>query len=120
MKRELKDRLKAKYPTVFGVATGWEVGDGWHEILDALGAQLSRLKQIAVLTEIREKHGFLDLSYRSASVEAEALINAASDASERVCELCSEPGMIDPAASWLRTRCTTCRAMDRPAVGGVH
>ncbi len=120
MKRELTDLLKAKYPTAFGQATGWAVGDGWYEILDVLGANLSRLKPIAQIKRVGEKYGFLDLDCGVVSDEAESLLIAASDGSESTCEMCGEPGHIDAKQSWLRSRCDTCRAMDRPAAGGLH
>lgn len=117
---ELKDRLRAKYPNVYGKAAGWSIGDGWYDIADQLGAELTQLRPIVAIEKIQEKHGFLDLDYGKASDEAETLITAASDASERTCEICGEPGHIDARQSWLRTRCNNCRAMDRPAVGGLH
>lgn len=120
MKRELRDQLKAKYPTAFGQAAGWAVGDGWYAILDRLGASLSKLKPITAITGIGEKYGFLDLDYGTANDDAEALLTAASAASESTCEMCGEPGHIEAKQSWLRSRCDICRAMDRPAVGGVH
>ena len=120
MKRELRDRLRAKYPTVYSMARGWAVSEGWYAILDGLGAELSKLRPIVAITEIGEKHGFLDLDYGAASYEAEALLAAASDASERTCEICGAPGHIDPKQTWLRSRCDNCRVMDCPAIGGVH
>lgn len=120
LKRELKDRLRAKYPTVYGKATGWSIGDGWYGIADQLGSELTQLRPIVAIEKIQEKHGFLDIDYGKASDEAEALLDAASYASETICELCGQPGCIDPRDSWLKTRCTNCRAMDRPAAGGVH
>lgn len=114
------DRLRAKYPTVYGKATGWAVGDGWYAILDSLGAELSQLKPIVSITGIGEKYGFLDLDYSAAGDDAESLLNAASNASEHTCETCGEPGYVDAKQAWLRSRCDNCRAMDRPAAGGVH
>lgn len=120
MKRELRDRLRAKYPTVYVKAKGWAVGDGWYAILDGLGASLSKLKPIVAITEISEKYGFLDLDYGTACADAEVLLTAASNDSESTCEICGEPGCIDAKQSWLRSRCDICRAMDRPAAGGIH
>lgn len=114
------DQLRAKYPTVYSRARGWAVGDGWYAILDGLGASLSHLRPIVAITGIGEKHGFLDLDYSAAGDDAEALLTAASDASESTCEICSAPGHIDAKQTWLRSRCDICRAMDRPAAGGVH
>lgn len=46
VKRELRDRLRAKYPTVYSMARGWAVGEDWYAILDGLGAELSKLRPI--------------------------------------------------------------------------
>ena len=87
------------------MAFGFEVGDGWFNILKVLSERLEPTGAIA--SQVKEKYGTLRFYIYNGSDEAFDLIDRAEFASERTCEECGEPGKLTDGG-WVRTLCATC------------
>jgi hypothetical protein len=78
---------------------GFEVGDGWYHLVDALCAALQRetdqnqAPQV-VATQVKEKFGGLRFYARTASERQRATIDFAAALSMLICETCGAPGRL--------------------------
>jgi thiamine biosynthesis protein ThiC len=96
-----------------------EVGAGWHPLLERLHAQLLDVVPGYTVAQVKEKFGGLrvHLDYgdrfestddqRARAAQAETLVEAAEDESERTCEYCGRPGEPRPGG-WVKTMCDGC------------
>lgn len=90
---------------------GFECGDGWYSILDALlecittHIEHSRSDGVFV-TQVKEKYGSLRIYTTSSDPVLEAYIDLAESLSERTCDVCGRAGTqtVD-SRNWIRTRC---------------
>ncbi|WP_143754674.1 hypothetical protein [Caballeronia concitans] len=119
--------LRANYPLIFTVkraaprddfcipdsqrpihARGFECGDGWFDLIDALCVQLQAATKNGapqvVATQVKEKFGRLRFYSCGQNDEQEGMIELAEAISARLCEVCGNRGRI-VEDRWLRTRC---------------
>lgn len=118
MAPELDQSLCDKYPRIFRdrhcddsvscMPRGFEVGDGWYQLIDALCEQLQWESDQDgtqfVATQVKEKLGSLRFRGRPASERQRAMLTLASVFSTRVCEVCGKP--IAPSNQTDNVRCT--------------
>lgn len=118
MRAELDQLLSQRYPLIFTnrhcsiddscMARGFECGDGWFDILDALCERAQFLIDHnpipqMVARQVKEKMGTLRFYISGGNDEIRGMISMAEAMSSRVCELCGRPGRL--AAHAGMTRC---------------
>lgn len=111
--------LKEKYPELFPADVnsktsislfGIECGDGWHNLLDALCADIIKLAKeenvrFPVVRQIKEKFGTLRFYM---DLETDAMYERICEAeleSSKTCERCGEPGELTAVDGWYSTLC---------------
>ncbi|WP_233808915.1 hypothetical protein [Paraburkholderia sp. HP33-1] len=127
MSPELSARLRADYPMIFTAppiddpdspdvpplpsafeAWGFECGDGWYDLIDALCAMLQYATKNGapqvVARQMKEKFGGLRFAAAGHNDEQEGMIELAEYMSGRVCEVCGNRGRV-LRNGWIRTRC---------------
>lgn len=120
MKRELDALLCERYPLIFadrdgditrsGMPFGFQCGDGWFGLIDALCERLQfstdqdGLPQV-VASQVKEKWGGLCFYVQSASEEQWSMIQMVEAMSGRICEECGQPGQVLVEGSVFLTRC---------------
>ena len=119
MKRELDDKLAAKYPEIFATVEHTECGDGWYTIIDQLCSNIQRhtdwwntnretrpvVPQV-VVTQIKEKMGGLRFYYDGGDEYISGLITMAESWADHTCEVCGDPGK-HRGGGWIKTLCDT-------------
>lgn len=144
MSPEKDAALCAKYPKIFrdrcapmtqtAMCWGFECGDGWYDIIDALCGNIQshvdwlfeqqtykvrrgELKAEDVLpqdrfqvvaTQVKEKFGGLRFYTNFISDEISGMISMAESMSYRTCEVCGHPGRPNKEG-WISTLCDACR-----------
>lgn len=120
------DALPSLYPHLFQggpLPWGFEVGDGWSDLIVTLCARIDSILQSAPgarfqVLQVKEKFGALRFYYQLDEVEesvSEAVLEAvmlAGEASAHICERCGRPGDHGSKGGWLFTRCPVCQASD--------
>jgi len=131
MNKDLDKALCEKYPAIFAnrhgdmrttaMCWGFECGDGWYQIIDALCAcmqnyydgnaewqkkQGNELFQ-PVATQVKEKFGTLRFYYDGGNDYTEGMVWLAEQLSAQTCEKCGQPGETR-GGSWLATLCDEC------------
>ena len=124
---ELENELRTRYPLIFSVepladrgdpdmpaspstlATwGFECGDGWYELIDALCLNLQHATKNGapqvVATQVKEKFGALSFRTTGVNDEQEGMIALAETMSARLCDVCGNRGKLI-RAGWVRCRC---------------
>jgi hypothetical protein len=113
-------RLLQAFPTLYRdhaapltgslMAFGFDCGDGWADLLHDLSQKLTTHAKEAgldiVAVQVKEKWGELVVYADGTDDEADRLIEAAREASTRVCEECGAPGRLY-RVGWHQTRCLT-------------
>ena len=90
---------------------GFEVGDGWFELLKELSEKIEPYEVEAV--QVKEKFGGLRFYLvGGAPQEVWDAIDAAEAQSFKTCEVCGEPGEAR-GGGWVRTLCSACDEGDR-------
>ena len=88
---------------------GFECEDGWFDLLWELCENLEETESgntDFIVTQVKEKFGCLRFYTSEVSEEGESLINRAELKSEKTCEMCGEPGTIQPSKSgWITCLC---------------
>ncbi len=116
--------LSSLYPKLFSSNTlpwGFEVGDGWSDLIVALCARIdSILKEDPnaqlQLRQVKEKFGTLRFYYAldgASDATSEAIreaVTLAESASAHICEQCGRPGEPGSRSGWHFTRCSVCQA----------
>ncbi len=120
-------RLRADYPLIFVVEPiadpddpvmpavqspfahwGFECGDGWYDLIDALCLQLQFATKNGapqvVARQVKEKFGRLRFYTCGQNDEQQGMIVLAEAMSARLCEVCGNRGRI-VEDQWLRSRC---------------
>ncbi|MBN3854036.1 hypothetical protein G3N59_11660 [Paraburkholderia sp. Ac-20340] len=126
MRDELQKSLRERYPLIFGAAPGhrdpfgpvlgpfpvwgFECGDGWFDLLDALALNLQYATKSAgapqvVAAQVKEKFGRLCFYTDGADARQRAMIELAETMSSRICEVCGNRGTLTSANGWMMTRC---------------
>ena len=125
MKKELEDKLFAKYSKIFGqrklpmtqtcMCWGIDTGDGWYKIIDLLCELLqwdtdhNNYPQIEA-TQVKEKFGGLRFYTNGENDHQSGLINYASALSEITCEKCGSMEEVTQTEGWIVTLCLKCMA----------
>lgn len=131
MKKELDEALCSKYPKIFKdrhgdpkqtlMCFGFEVGDGWYNILDALCANIQhytdwnnqnhakgfkQYKEVpqVVAVQIKEKFGGLRFYYDGGDDHISGMVRMAESWASHTCEECGQPGK-SRSGGWIKTLC---------------
>lgn len=126
MKPERDDALCARYPVIFAqrywpdtesaMGRGFECGDGWYTLIDALCACLQHETEYdgapqVVATQVKSKLGSLRFYTRNASQRQRAMIALAGEVSMRMCEECGAPGeVVKNVRGWISVNCESHRS----------
>jgi hypothetical protein len=93
---------------------GIECGPGWRQIIEqllvrleaAIAAQPVGSRDDFRVVQIKEKFGRLTVYLATAGLpDMTKAIDEASEASTRICEICSAPGRLEERRGWWSTRC---------------
>ena len=86
---------------------GFSCGDGWFDLIKSLSEKIAYLRPSPdfVVTDVKEKMGFLRISTEHASPDIERLALGAENASERICEYCGSSGSTKRKSLMLKTIC---------------
>jgi len=111
-------KLKNTYPLLMHQQSnssftdfGIECGSGWyaiiHELLGLLDDIQQRTGKAVRISQIKQKYGTLRLHAQAPleSIEEDMLELVVEYASSITCDVCSEPGVINPNDDWLAARC---------------
>lgn len=109
MKEELQQRLWHRFSFMDGVIC--ECGDGWYQLIYTLCVQIENvftkrgyaIKDFTVL-QVKEKFGGLRFYTGSTFEEIFALIERTERKSFVTCEVCGDPGEVQPGY-WQKVRC---------------
>ena len=132
MNQELQNKLVEKYPEFFEylkdhkgplvpIVFGFECGDGWYVILDALMAEIknhlenknrndkdSKVPHTLEILQIKEKYGGLCFYVGGADSETYGMIRLAESLSYKICELCGSTKDVGITQGWNITCCKKC------------
>ncbi|MGB3423951.1 MAG: hypothetical protein WBF84_17040 [Castellaniella sp.] len=115
--------LPNRYPHLFpkgSLTWGFEMGDGWSELIVALFAHIDAVLKDAPgarfeVVQVKEKFGSLRFYYHLAGVhdsvaeEVRKAVDLADEASSHICEYCGRPGALSSSGGWFSSRCEECR-----------
>ncbi len=124
MRKELDEALCVKYPDIFrdrhgdmratAMCWGFECGDGWYNIIDAVCAMIQNREYNnrrngtkmppVVATQVKEKYGTLRFYYTGGDDYIDGVVAMAEYMSGVTCETCGVPGKLRDDG-WLRTLC---------------
>lgn len=131
MKKELDEALCAKYPKIFrdrhapmtetAMCWGFDVGNGWYQILDSLCGNIQHyvdwknrsaeagykdFKPVpqVVAVQVKEKFGGLRFYYEGGDENISGMVRMAESWASHTCEECGQPGK-HRSGSWIRTLC---------------
>ncbi len=130
MRDELDKQLCEKYPKIFRdrhapmtktcMCWGFEVGDGWYQIIDSLCGQIQHhidWKQEQkekygrgngctqlVAVQVKEKFGGLRFYYEGGDEVIDGMVRMAESWASVTCETCGKPGHMR-TGGWIRTLC---------------
>ena len=118
MHSELTNLLYARYPKIFQEHTrpesqmskGIATGDGWLNLIDALCSTLqwdvdhNGAEQI-IARQIKERGGVLRFHALNRTDRQDGMILFAESFSERVCDVCGQPGKRADIDRQVSTRC---------------
>lgn len=127
MSPELDAYLCRKFPLLYAdrhqpmdrtsMCWGFEIGDGWYQIIRDLSGKLEPL--IADLPEeeqratracqVKEKFGTLRFYMTSETDAMSDAISRAERRTETTCESCGGDGEPNRDGGWVKTRCPGCR-----------
>ena len=125
MKKELQNKLKEKYPSLFNQSNlpntrslmcyGCAIGDGWYDIFDKMCEKIIEVdtnKQVS-FSQVKEKFGYLRVYADSGDIKREKvkiiqeIINQTEGDSATVCESCGKPGE-QRRGEWIKVLCDEC------------
>lgn len=120
MTPDLEKSLRSRYPSLYrdlrgdprstGMSFGFEVGDGWYKLIDAVSALVVERATEAGLTpvasQIKEKFGTLRCHFQGLDNDEYlyGVLRMASSLSTRVCEICGSNGSLR-GEGWFRVLC---------------
>ena len=124
MRKELDEELCRKYPQIFcnrhapmtqtAMCWGFDCGDGWYNIIDAVCAMIqnhertNKLNNVVmppvIATQVKEKYGTLRFYYTGGDDYINGVVAMAEYMSRVTCETCGAPGEIREDG-WIRTLC---------------
>jgi hypothetical protein len=130
MKEELDKALCEKYPKIFAdrykpmtetcMSWGFDIGDGWYQIIDILCRQIQHhvdWKQAqkdkykrgdgcpqVVAVQVKEKFGGLRFYYNGGDDVVDGMVRMAESWAAHTCEVCGNIGSAR-GEGWIRTLC---------------
>ena len=134
MSPDLEKILQSRYPSLYqelrgdprttGMSFGFEVGDGWFELINAASAIIAeRGAEIGlepVASQIKEKFGTLRCHFNGLNNDEflRGTLRMASSLSTRICENCGSNGSLrGEGCGWFRVQCDECESNYRD--GGI-
>ena len=121
MNDENTKRLFDKYPSLYADHTrspmeslmcfGFECGDGWYAIIDALSATVAQVSPECRAVQVKEKFGTLRFYTATSDSAVDAAVQMAGEMSARTCEECGSTKGASTRGlrkGWLRTLCREC------------
>ena len=123
MKKELEDKLYAKYPKIFVqrklpmtqtcMCWGIETGDGWYWLIDnlceVLQWDIDHFKDPQIeATQVKEKFGTLRFYTNGENDEQGGMISLAEFMSGSICENCGSTEDVTQTKGWIVTLCKKC------------
>ena len=130
MKQELDKLLCEKYPKMMVnrhkpmmetcMCWGFEVGDGWFNLLDQLMGNIQHhidwknrdgevVSQVT-LDQVKEKFGTLRFYYTGGDDVIDGMVRMAESMSGVMCEECGNPAE-SKSGGWIRTICNPCEEL---------
>lgn len=124
MRSELDKQLCEKYPKIFAdrykpmtetaMCWGFDIGDGWYQIIDSLCDQIQhhidwknrdgeKVVQV-VATQVKEKFGGLRFYHSGGDDTIYGMVSMAESWAANTCEICGKPGKLR-GGGWLYTAC---------------
>ena len=124
MRSELDKQLCEKYPKIFAdrykpmtetaMCWGFDIGDGWYQIIDSLCDQIQhhidwknrdgeKVVQV-VATQVKEKFGGLRFYHSGGDNTIYGMVSMAESWAANTCEVCGKPGKLR-GGGWLYTAC---------------
>ena len=127
MKQELDAQLCERYPKMMvnrhknmqetAMCWGFECGDGWYNILNALMGNIqghidwkNKKEEVVpqvTLDQVKEKFGTLRFYYTGGDDYIRGLVSMAESMSAVTCEECGNPGE-QTRGGWIKTICAPC------------
>ena len=124
MKKELENKLKKKFPSLYKnlykentcMQWGIECDDGWYDLIYNLSSELDswceQNKMQVNAAQIKEKFGTLRFYFNSANVftddqykEISSIVDKYEKLSSTVCELTGNVGELKVKGYWYKTLC---------------
>lgn len=102
----------SKYPKIFPCPprSGFDLPEGWGDIVDELCEDLNRLENPPVCTQVKEKMGGLRFYTQCYNAETNALIAKAENKSYLICQACGGNNEVRTGVSLcVSTLCLHCR-----------
>lgn len=119
MDDKLEKQLVRKYPDLYrGVNLpitqnlmpfGFECGDGWFSLVNALSEFITHHDPSIMATQVKEKFGRLRFYINGSSDFVFGALEFAEYLSGFICEECGKPGKLRIRGSWLKTLCDSCK-----------
>lgn len=118
MKRALQEKLLEDFPKLYRgrhmsimenlMPFGFEVGDGWFDLLYTLSQRLAQVSPDTLAVQVKEKFGGLRFYADQVTREGDEAICKAEAEAIKTCEWCGAPG--EPGGiGWIVTLCDPCR-----------
>lgn len=116
MSPELEKKLYAKYPSLFRqkdlpmsqtlMCFGFEVGDGWYDIINNLCKTLTNHNSAKPIeaVQVKEKFGTLRFYVNYHDEFVDGAIDMAENMSATTCEVCGKRGR-STDSGWIQTLC---------------
>ena len=111
MKKSLQDKLFQHYPSLYSrpedtlMRFGFEVHDGWYELIDAVSDIITRRSPDAHARQVKEKFGGLRFYYGGGDAYCHGAARLAEELSYSICEVCGAPGSVYNNGGWISTTC---------------
>lgn len=129
MKKELDDKLCSEFPKLYAdrflsptetcMYFGFEVGDGWFDLIYECSAKLEAINntitdptQYIKAAQVKEKFGGLRFYIDHGTTDAFKIIEEAEAKSDVTCEDCGKPGNSKGSRGWITTLCAEHREED--------
>ncbi len=130
MKEELDKRLTEEFPNLYRnrrgnpqetcMVYGFDVGDGWFDLIYNLSVKLEKLilelpedvRHECCASQVKEKFAGLRFYMDSATPEMYDLTHEAESLSFQICEECGEPGKTS-GSGYIQTLCDTHAKKDK-------
>lgn len=134
MREDLDKQLVASYPKLYRnrdktpqescMSFGFDVGDGWFDLLNELSAKISAIidsmpeeeQEYHCASQVKQKFSGLRFYMEGHDEQIQKLIDEAEGKSFQICEGCGEPADMDsksPPGTWMSVLCPACRIKEK-------